>query len=301
MTHDGIAHAVLRSLDIAILKRTDRRTYELFGETPSFYSALFGEHCTEPWLQSPMLEFFLDDAEAFFTSGASGSLSSGVWQEDGKTEKDNALIATALSFDGTHIISIRLLREEYTERITILRKARTELLEKRNLSQDLEMFKEKSEIDALTGLFNKATFTELMQAELTRSLDLGYPLSLLIIDIDDFKKINDGYGHLTGDKVLAAMAATLKSTVRRNDIVARFGGEEFVALIPTETQQLFAHVARKICTSIAEMVVPGLPTITVSIGCTTYRPGEDATTFIERADLALYDAKTSGKNRVVIR
>ncbi|MCC8194115.1 MAG: GGDEF domain-containing protein [Deltaproteobacteria bacterium] len=247
-----------------------------------------------------MLDYFLEEAERFFKLGEPGMIRSGLWEEDGITEEDTALVATAVNLGQDQVVTIRLLKEDYAERVALLRRAREQLLENRELSNTLALFREKSRIDGLTSIFNRATFMELLHDEIKRSQILDYPLVLLILDIDDFKKVNDTYGHLTGDKVLQGMGATLKSSLRRDDIVARYGGEEFAVLIPQENVTLAMQVADKIRCTIADMTIPDAPRITVSIGCTTYRLGETPESFFQRADDALYKAKSSGKNKVCV-
>ena len=302
---EKLACSILQSMGIAILKRNGPRQYEFFGQAPQFYTDIFsdasGNPSSTPWDISPMLEFFLEDAERFFEQKKEGALTSGVWQEDGKTTAETALMAVATTYDDVQVLIIRMLQEDYNERVSILRKARAQLLENRELSHNLEYFREKSRFDGLTKIFNKVTFMELLHDEIKRSRSLDYPLSLLILDIDDFKKVNDTYGHLAGDMVLQAMGSLLTNTLRRHDIVARFGGEEFVVLIPQENERQAVTIAEKVRQSVAEMKFAEVPSITISIGCTTYLLRETSDTFIERADTALYDAKTSGKNKVCVR
>jgi diguanylate cyclase (GGDEF)-like protein len=303
---EALALHILRSFDIAVLRRASPRQYVFLGEAPSFYTALFspdetGTPCTTPWDYSPMMDFFLDEAECFFESGAAGILESGVWEEEGRTESGTALLAVAIVLNGIQLLIIRLQREQYVERSKILRKAREQLLENRDLTQNLALFKEKARIDGLTAIFNRSTFMELLQDEIKRSQILEYSLFLLILDIDDFKKVNDSYGHLVGDAVLRSMSALLKKALRRHDIVARYGGEEFVILIPQQEMAQTVIIAEKIRKAIADMVMPDMPRITVSIGCSAYIAGESPQQFLERADNALYDAKRSGKNVVCVR
>ncbi|CAK7004967.1 MAG: hypothetical protein DELT_00195 [Desulfovibrio sp.] len=302
---ENLACSILQSMGIAVLQRTAPREYSFLGNAPQFYADMFsdtaGAPSSTPWENSPMLEFFLDDVERFFEQKKEGSLSSGVWQEDGKTAANTALMAVATTYGNAQVLIIRMLQEDYQERLSILRKARAQLLENRTLSHNLEYFREKSRFDGLTKIFNKTTFTELLHDEIKRSRALDYPLSLLILDIDDFKKVNDTYGHLAGDMVLQALGALLTNTLRRHDIVARFGGEEFVVLLPQENENQALTIAEKVRQSIAAMKFPDVPSITVSIGCTVYLARETADNFIERADTALYDAKTTGKNKVCFR
>ena len=304
-TQNQLALDILCALDIAVLLRKDSKKYEFFGDVPDFYAELFpagpAGPCTCPWEHSPMLEFFIEDAEIFFRKKSPGALSSGVWQEDGKTEDDTALIAVATMFGQAEVIIIRVLHQDYSERVGILRKAREQLLENRELSQNLEIYKEKSRLDGLTGIFNRGTFMELLLEAIKNSNAGPSPLSLIMLDIDNFKQINDTYGHLAGDAVLRAIGARLAENLRRHDIVARYGGEEFVAVMFGSEQEQTLRTAEKLRESIKASPINGLPVVTVSLGCTLYRHGESAEQFIQRADMALYDAKHSGKDCVRIR
>ena len=299
---EHLAQDLLQFYNVAALRRTGPRQYAPFGQVPSFYLQLFpsvdGEPCPTPWESSPMLEFFIDEAEQFFELGTVGMIKSGLWEEDGVTQKDAALTALAINFNDNQFLIIRLLQEDYAEQVDLPRRARNQLLENRKLSTSLALFQEKSRVDGLTSIFNRTTFIELLHDEIKRCQLLEYPLALLILDIDDFKKVNDTYGHLTGDKVLQGMGLILKASLRKNDIVARYGGEEFAVLIPHEELGQIMLVAEKIRCNIAGMTLEEAPSITVSIGCTAYLPGESTEDFFKRADTALYKAKTSGKNRV---
>ncbi len=297
-----LAFEILKSMDIAMLRRIGPRTYELFGNLPDFYRDMFcdetGQPSCQPWTLSPMLDFFLDDAENFFEQKKTGSLTSSMWQEDGKTTEGTAFVCVAANYGEQQVLLLRMLEKDYQDHVGMLRKARTQLLENRNLSNNLEYFKKKSRIDGLTKIFNKATFMDLLQDEIKRSVMLDYSLALFIIDIDDFKKINDTYGHLVGDHVLELMGNVLSTSLRQNDIVARFGGEEFTVLVPQVNEEQAANVANKLRKKIAETQFKDIFGITVSIGCSLYTPRETLENFIGRADTALYKAKAGGKNKV---
>lgn len=300
--NESLAFSILQSFNIAALRRIGPEKYAFFGIAPDFYNTLFppvgGVPCSAPWETSPMLEFFLIDAEEFFDLHKTGTFRSGIWTEEGLPQKNTALRAIAINLGDMQVIIVRLLQEEYAERVTTLRKAREQLLENRVLTNDLSMFKEKSRIDGLTNVFNKATFMELLVDEIKRSHILHYPLALLLMDIDDFKKVNDVHGHVAGDKILQSTGATLQHTLRRNDIIARYGGEEFVVLIPHAPLDEAVQVAEKVRVCLDSMKLPDAPHITVSIGCTVYSPSESSEDFIKRADAALYTAKRKGKNKV---
>jgi diguanylate cyclase (GGDEF)-like protein len=154
-------------------------------------------------------------------------------------------------------------------------------------------------IDNLTEIYNRQYFNDLFDQEISRAERYQRHLSLVIFDIDHFKLINDTFGHLTGDSILQELATLMQSQIRESDILARWGGEEFVLLI-LETDRAAAHaLAEKFCRSIAVHIFSQDQQITCSFGVTTYIPGEGATDFLNRADQALYQAKETGRNRVV--
>lgn len=156
----------------------------------------------------------------------------------------------------------------------------------------------KATTDELTGLFNRRFFWETLFREDNRSKRLNQPYSILMIDIDNFKQINDSYGHLKGDEVLVAIAETLKENMRSFDTIARFGGEEFIALLPNTDKKTAIIVAEKIL-----QVIRGVSfdfsdeKITVSIGVSDSAESENFEKVIILADERLYKAKSKGKNR----
>ncbi len=305
MPDSNLAFAILNELDIAVLKRVAPREYVLLGGVPAFYDHLFpptdSGPCLAPWEHSDMMEFFLEDAELFFARNTGGQLDSGIWQEAGVRDENQALIAAAMITEGQQVIIIRMLKDDYVERARILQKAREHLLERRMLNNDLEMYKQRSRFDSLTNLHNRGTFMEALQDEIARATVGRSDLSLLLLDIDNFKDINDTYGHLTGDAVLSSLGQLLRSYLRRGDMAARYGGEEFAIIAPYTMQGQAFRMAEKLRARIERHRFESLPPITVSIGCAAYLMGEPADSFIQRADLALYDAKRSGKNMVKLR
>lgn len=305
MSAPNLAESILQALDIAVLCRTGERQYTAYGQVPEFYTRMFpgepGQPCTTPGKHSAMLDFFLGEAELFFARNQSGAFSSGLWQEDGVQTGREALMATALCFGADKVLIIRVLTDEFTDRSRILQKAREQLLVRRSLCNDVELYKQKARVDALTTLVNRATFQDSLLEEIERAATSGSDLSLLLLDIDDFKGINDVYGHLAGDSVLSTLGRLLRSFLRREDIAARYGGEEFAVIAPSTMQHQAVRMAEKLRNAIAEHGFGSLPPITVSVGCATYRRGETPEQFIQRADVALYDAKANGKNIVRMR
>ena len=173
------------------------------------------------------------------------------------------------------------------------------------LRQSMESIKTQSLLDPLTGLANRRAFDESLAEAVAQSTSEGAPLSLFIADIDHFKRFNDTWGHTTGDHVLRLVGNCFKSNVKGRDTAARFGGEEFVVILPgtkllnamTVADQIRLAVASK--NIVKKSTGETLGSITISAGVAQYVPGEDAETMIERADSCLYAAKSSGRNRVV--
>ena len=155
-------------------------------------------------------------------------------------------------------------------------------------------------VDETTSLFGPSAFRMIFHKEVARASRFKEPLSLVMLDLDDFKRINDQYGHPVGDQVLAGVGRVLRSTLRAADIAARLGGEEFAALLPRTKLDQLRPLLERIRIAIAEQR-PGLPPITASIGAASYpEHGSSARELIVRADDALYAAKRDGKNRVAI-
>lgn len=156
--------------------------------------------------------------------------------------------------------------------------------------------------DPLTGLFNRRSAQIAFDQMVARSRRSGSPLGVLSLDLDRFKQVNDRYGHETGDAVLTQVGHLLTHSSRYGDVVARVGGEEFLILLPDTDQAGTLTVAEKVRALIAELVVPGMADgVTASLGATTMRP-DDLTTasLLRRVDVALYQAKQTGRNRVVL-
>ncbi|MCU0700151.1 MAG: GGDEF domain-containing protein [Myxococcaceae bacterium] len=157
-------------------------------------------------------------------------------------------------------------------------------------------------VDGLTQVHNRRYFDEAIERELSRCRRYQRALSLMLIDVDHFKKINDGFGHLAGDAVLKEVAAAIKKRIRREDLLARYGGEEFAVLSPEIDHKGVVQLAEKVRKLVEghEFRFDGAP-IPVTISCGTATIGkktEDAQALIARADEKLYEAKEGGRNRV---
>ncbi|MFK3799819.1 diguanylate cyclase [Pseudomonas sp. NPDC088444] len=165
----------------------------------------------------------------------------------------------------------------------------------------LEEQRQKALIDTLTGLPNRAAWNERLDQEIEQLQKDRSSLLLGILDLDHFKRINDGYGHLAGDKVLKIVATQLQKKLRAADFMARFGGEEFVVLLPRTQMADGLALLERMRQTVEQCPFhfKGEPvTITVSMGVTTFRPGERSDLVLKRADQALYRAKDSGRNRI---
>lgn len=156
--------------------------------------------------------------------------------------------------------------------------------------------------DALTGLHNRGWLDDSFDREIKRSERDELPLSLIMIDVDDFKKYNDDYGHLAGDRVLITVAEAIRAPLRPNDLVARFGGEEFAVLLPETTLDNAKIIAERLRENVNKSD-PGmlddiqLPKITISLGIAARQPKYTLDMMIAAADVAMYHAKRNGKNR----
>ena len=157
--------------------------------------------------------------------------------------------------------------------------------------------------DALTDLLNRRSFFELAEREFAKGRRAGRPVSVLVIDADQFKNINDAFGHHTGDEAIKAIARQSKLSLRTDDLVGRMGGEEFAVVMPSAPLGLAHEIAGRLRQRISEMVIEhadGDVTFTVSIGVTECRLWEETVQeSIQRADAAMYEAKVQGRDRVV--
>jgi diguanylate cyclase (GGDEF)-like protein len=183
---------------------------------------------------------------------------------------------------------------------------RDDVLQRRN--QELRELSERlqglSATDALTEIANRRTFDDRLAVEVARANRYGTPLALVMIDLDHFKELNDRFGHLAGDEVLKRVAALVDREKRLGDVVARFGGEEFAAILPhTEARAavIWAERVRQMIAATEVRSEAGALNVTASFGVSgAAADREEPSTLIEGADQALYEAKHRGRNRVVV-
>ena len=166
--------------------------------------------------------------------------------------------------------------------------------------EEIQALEEKASIDHLTGLLNRGKLDEILTQEMKLANTVNSSLSIIFLDIDHFKKVNDTLGHDIGDVVLIILSQLLTSTVRRGDLVARWGGEEFIIALQSTTKKEAGILAEKIRDKVQKHKFEQAGQITVSLGVTQFINGEDKKSLIRRVDEALYDAKDTGRNKVVI-
>ncbi|MGB0694697.1 MAG: GGDEF domain-containing protein [Rhodospirillaceae bacterium] len=214
---------------------------------------------------------------------------------DADPQQIQAMIATVVTETKRMLKVNEKLGDELTQSSDEINRLRT----------DLDKVRHDALTDGLTGIPNRKVFDTQMQ-ELTRiSTEDGTPLSLMMVDIDFFKKFNDNYGHQMGDQVLRVVARQIEDGVKGSDVAARYGGEEFAVILPQTRVRDAISVAEGIRRVVASRKISNkktgedLGTVTLSIGVSEFRKGESIGQFIQRADEALYMAKREGRNRVV--
>ncbi len=193
----------------------------------------------------------------------------------------------------------RQVRQQFQNMVREIKELQNET---KNYQNTLKQQNKQLHTDFLTKIPNRAAWSERLQIEFTRYQRYQHPLNLAVIDIDKFKKINDTFGHLAGDKVLNVIAQTLQRSLRNADFIARYGGEEFTLLLPDINQQQMQVVLQKLCHTIKMIPFKFKKeniSITISIGSTCFCKDDDIDSVFERADQALYHAKNNGRDQVV--
>jgi diguanylate cyclase (GGDEF)-like protein len=185
----------------------------------------------------------------------------------------------------------------------VLRVERAVSAHKTRIERDetVSKLKRLSETDGLTGLYNSRHFAKRLLAEIYRAENAGYPLSLLLLDLDHFKRVNDEHGHLKGDSVLLRIGEVIREVVRGSDSAYRYGGEEFAVILPETDEEAAIRVAERLRAAIASECASGTDGcavgVTASVGIAVRKPKEAAEAFLHRADMAMYEAKRKGRNR----
>jgi diguanylate cyclase (GGDEF)-like protein len=239
----------------------------------------------------------IDDA-----NHSSGQLIETIVRTLSRTDNDSLADATRTGLL-RQVYSVSKEHQRQTEQIDVLRRY-LQLLETNNRETDLEFtrVRQLSLTDELTGLSNRRAFLNRLEDEIERVQRYYTPLALAMLDLDGFKEINDRYGHAAGDEVLRIYAKKILSAFRRHDQIARFGGEEFVILLPNTELDGAVWALKKAQAQVhrttfsIDGTAVALPTF--SAGITHYMPNESAASFVRRADSAMYRAKEMGKNRI---
>lgn len=159
--------------------------------------------------------------------------------------------------------------------------------------------KELALTDELTGLPNRRALVEMLKHEIERARRHRRPLALALLDLDDFKQINDTYGHLVGDLILSELASLIKRNLRSTDVIGRFGGEEFMIIMPDTDFNTAVRVVERLRLSTEKTYFEPVGSVSISVGVTEFREGDRVEDLIARADENLYTAKREGKNRVI--
>jgi diguanylate cyclase (GGDEF)-like protein len=203
-----------------------------------------------------------------------------------------------LLINESHSFAINLLLK-LTERLRANNAMVSDSVQKRRLYERAAMF------DGLTGVHNRRWLDETLHRLVGRCEQGESQLCLALLDIDHFKRFNDTHGHDAGDHVLSSVASLLSANLRPTDLVARFGGEEFVVLFPDSTIEESKEAAERVreLSEINELTAPDgakLPPVTISIGVAPFQPGDSPAELLKAADRAMYEAKNGGRNRVVV-
>ena len=195
-------------------------------------------------------------------------------------------------------VSASVIRDEESQECTGVVGVMADVTERKRMLEEMCRL---ARTDSLTGLFSRGHFMELAGREVARCRRNLSPLSLLIVDVDYFKCVNDTFGHDVGDQALIALASVMRRAVREVDVIGRLGGEEFVVLLPDAGRQEAVAVSERVVEAVRARVIEcseGEVALTVSVGVTPWREGDDLDDLLKFADIALYAAKKKGRDRV---
>lgn len=231
-----------------------------------------------------------------------------AYEYSGMLEKTTADAENAQHAEGMRHILGRVLSQTRTMALRsreLERRLYDSAREVGALKAELDGARREAVTDPLTGLGNRKMFETVMRQRMVQAMETGEPVSLLMIDIDNFKRFNDDFGHVVGDQVLRLLAAVLQENIKGQDTAIRFGGEEFAIVLPQtascDARKLADNIRAKVGVKklINRKTGETLRQMTVSIGVAEFRYGEPLAKLVERADRALYFAKRMGRNRVI--
>lgn len=209
-------------------------------------------------------------------------------------EKSQKIVKIKNRNNNSLIVDIKIDKIEQEEVCIII------LSDITQLKLNTEKFMKKANIDSLTNIYSRQKFNELYEIELDRSARYLNPLTILFIDIDFFKIINDTHGHAVGDATLETFAKVVSENIREFDIFARWGGEEFILLLPQTNINDGYKLAEKIRTIISSYEFKDIKSLTCSIGVSSLIKGDNTQSLLKRADQGLYKAKKNGRNRTIL-
>jgi diguanylate cyclase (GGDEF)-like protein len=239
-------------------------------------------------------DFFEDtDRDDFLTTYINGV----YWFDYLKLEQDNKELKVLIKKSGVYkylSVGLKIIKTDEKDLALIIFNDITHNYVK------MQNLKEQADTDTLTKLFNRNKFNEVLQDEIKLATSAKEPLSILFIDIDFFKNVNDKYGHDAGDRVLVEIAKILQSSLRTNDFVARWGGEEFVVVLQSTYVNQAVDIANKIRGKVKKYQFSDIGSLSISLGVTQFIESDSIDTFIKRADKALYNAKENGRDRVEV-
>ena len=284
----------------------EARLAELEAERGRLRDAIgrFGEALSATHDGDQLLRVIVETAvEATGATGASLRTAGGLVIESGDAHAEGERLELPLATSRDTFGSLVLISESFDEEQTMtavsLASHAVIALENARLHRIVE---QQALVDELTGVANRRQSEDALPTEIARAERLGTPLTLVVADLDDFKMINDRHGHAAGDDVLREFAAVLKATLRGSDLAGRWGGEEFLLLLPGADAAGGALLADRIRAGLAERSFLGRDgavfRVTCSFGVAQFRPGDDERELFSAADRALYRAKRKGKNRV---
>ncbi|MDP3172049.1 MAG: GGDEF domain-containing protein, partial [Polaromonas sp.] len=248
-------------------------------------------------------------ADYFLNPGETGRIAAATEAAQSWLSLDSAALVEVIDIMGAEMSPVEALFEitiHHTKDISGILSQAKELLMMQSLVKMREL-EDKSQRDGLTGAHNRSYFDDTIQREFILSTQHSLPLTIALIDLDHFKNVNDTYGHLVGDAVLIAVVRAIYGQIRQDDVLSRFGGEEFILILPGSTLASAEKLLTRIKNSIAEVRYKldnqRFVTVTVSMGVAANMDGgmrfERPEDLIEAADLALYAAKQAGRNTII--
>jgi diguanylate cyclase (GGDEF)-like protein len=284
----------------------EARVSELEEERARFREAIdrFGDALAATHDIDQLLDVIVQVAvEATGATGARLSIEGGAVVENGDPLGGAQRLDLPLAIGGRRLGTLILVGSSFDEeqRLTAVSLASHAAiaLENARLHRIVER---QALVDGLTGVANRRRSAEALSAEVARAERHGTPLSIVLADLDDFKNVNDAHGHAAGDNVLREFAAVLRATLRESDLAGRWGGEEFLLLLPGTDATGAAQLADRVRMAFSEQILldvdGGALAVTCSFGVTQHQPGQDEEDLFAEADRALYSAKRQGKNRV---